>query len=273
MKLYAISDLHLGYEYNRMAISQITPRPNDWLLLAGDICETRKDLEFAFKSLADKFKQLVWVPGNHELWTLPKKDEPARGQDKYEQMVRVCNDYGVLTPEDPYPVVTFGTQTVRIVPLFLLYDYSFRPANVPLGEATAWAMESGIQCTDEHLLHVEPYKDVIAWCHARCKDAEMRLMACSDGIPTVLVNHFPLREDLVWLPMIPRFSIWCGTRLTEDWHTRFNAIVAVSGHLHIPSTKYRNETRFEEVSLGYPSQWSKHRTIDECIREILPKNY
>jgi len=48
---------------------------------------------------------------------------------------------------------------------------------------------------------------------------------------TVLINHFPLREDLVRLRRIPRFSIWCGTKATQEWHTRFRAQVVVSGHL------------------------------------------
>jgi hypothetical protein len=78
-----------------------------------------------------------------------------------------------------------------------------------------------------------------------------------------------LREDLAKLPRIPRFSIWCGTRRTEDWHLRFNATVVVSGHLHIRSTSHRDGVRFEEVSLGYPRQWSDLITPDHCVREIL----
>jgi hypothetical protein len=68
---------------------------------------------------------------------------------------------------------------------------------------------------------------------------------------------------------MPRFSIWCGTRRTEDWHLRFNAAVVASGHLHIRSTSYRDGVRFEEVSLGYPRQWSGLITPDLCVREIL----
>jgi hypothetical protein len=91
-----------------------------------------------------------------------------------------------------------------------------------------------------------------------------------NNVPTVLINHFPLREDLVRLPTIPRFSLWCGTRRTEDWHKRFNAVVVVSGHLHVRLTSYRDGVRFEEVSLGYPRQWINATTLEDCIREILP---
>lgn len=271
MKLYAISDLHLGYEVNRRALCGITGHPSDWLILAGDVGETAAHLELAFETLTPRFAQLVWVPGNHELWTLPAGKETARGRFKYDELVELCRSYRVLTPEDPYPIVTFGGKAVRVAPLFLLYDYSFRPRDVPLERAVEWAGETGIVCSDEVLLHPDPYGGIAEWCRARCELTELRLQACRNDLPTVLINHFPLREDLAKLPRIPRFSLWCGTRRTEDWHLRFNARVVVSGHLHIRSTSHRDGVRFEEVSLGYPQQWVGSTTLDRCVREILPE--
>ena len=78
-----------------------------------------------------------------------------------------------------------------------------------------------------------------------------------------MINHFPLRQDLAVLPRIPRFSIWCGTRRTEDWHLRFRAEAVIYGHLHIRGTHLRDGVRFEEVSLGYPQNWDQrgHRAL------------
>lgn len=93
----------------------------------------------------------------------------------------------------------------------------------------------------------------------------------------VLINHWPLRSDLVCIPAIPRFSLWCGTTLTEDWHEKFHADVVVTGHLHVRRTDWRGKTRFEEVSLGYPKQWEDARGrgkgVNEMLREILPGQY
>ena len=269
MKLYALSDLHLGYEANRRALSDITSHPGDWLILAGDVGETAAHLELAFRQLKPRFGQLVWVPGNHELWTLPSGKGEARGRFKYDELIALCRTYGVLTPEDPYTIVAIGGREVRIAPLFLLYDYSFRPPDVPMERAVEWAGETGVVCADELLLHPEPYASVAEWCHVRCEMTERRLNARGNDLPTVLINHFPLREDLARLPRIPHFSVWCGTRRTEDWHLRFNATVVVSGHLHIRSTSRRDGVRFEEVSLGYPHQWTGTTTLDRCVREIL----
>jgi|SRR5215475_1481257 len=270
MKLHAVSDLHLRHQENREAVEQIASRPEDWLILAGDVAERFDDLEYAFRVLVPRFRQIVWVPGNHELWTVPSTGEGVRGQFRYDRLIALCRSHGVLTPEDPYPVVAFGTERVRIAPLFLLYDYSFRPDDVPVERAVEWAKEDGVLCTDEILLHPDPFPSRAAWCHARCDLTELRLQECADGLPTILVNHFPLREDLARTPSIPRFSPWCGTRRTEDWHVRFNVRVVVSGHLHIRSTRYRDDVRFEEVSLGYPRQWRAKRSSSDILREIWP---
>jgi len=267
VRLLAIGDLHLGARQNREALEAIQACPDDWLLIAGDIGETREHLTHCFEVLGPRFKQLVWVPGNHELWTLPNSDEPDKGEAKYRRLVDLCRRYGVLTPEDPYPVVTVGQGPVRIVPMMLLYDYSFRPANVGADEAVQWAEKQGVQCVDENLIQPEPYPDMTAWCRARVDHTRARLDADHDGTPTILLNHYPLRQELARLPFIPPFSIWCGTTWTEDWHERYNALAVVYGHLHISNHVSRGRTDFHEVSLGYPRQWSG-RTINAAVRVI-----
>ena len=270
MKLYAISDLHLGYRANRQALEQLPAHPRDWLILGGDVGETVEHLRFALRLLSPRFRQLVWVPGNHELWTTPTDGSPVRGQEKYQQLISVCRSHGVLTPEDPYPVWTGQGGPCVLAPLFVLYDYSFRPAHVPADQAVAWAQESGVLCADERQLSPAPYPSIPAWCRARYRLTEERLSRVSDEHPLVLVNHFPLRLDLIRLARIPRFAIWCGTARTEDWHQRFRVLAVVSGHLHMRATDWRDGVRFEEVSLGYPRHWKQDKGIAHYLRQILP---
>jgi 3',5'-cyclic AMP phosphodiesterase CpdA len=273
MKLYALSDLHLGYQENRQALEALPAYPEDWLIVAGDVGETIALHQYAFSHLSKRFAQLIWVPGNHDLWTFPsasQAEKQARGEEKYRQLLAICREYGVLTPEDPYVVWRGEGLPALLVPLFLLYDYSFRPADIPLENALAWAEETHVLCTDEALLHPDPYPSRIAWCHARCAATEQRLQKEIAGGPVVLINHFPLRQSLIRLKTIPRFSLWCGTRRTDDWHTRFSATVVVSGHLHMRATDYQDGVRFEEVSLGSPKQWQQTRGMDTYLREILP---
>jgi 3',5'-cyclic AMP phosphodiesterase CpdA len=270
MKLYAISDLHLHHAVNRDALAAMPPHPDDWLILGGDIAHSEAQLHFALSTLTARFQRLFWVPGNHDLWTSPKMPSHQRGAAHYQRLVSICRNYGVLTPEDPYVRWPGAGAPCLICPLFLLYDYSFRPPDIPPQQAVQWAVESGVLCADEAFLHPQPYASKADWCASRCADTEKRLCDVSNAGPLVLINHFPLREDLVRLRRIPRFSIWCGTRTTEDWHRRFPVAVVVSGHLHIRRTEYRDGVRFEEVSLGYPRDWQQDLGMTHYLREILP---
>ena len=81
-----------------------------------------------------------------------------RGVERYQHLVEVCRRLGVVTPEDEFPVWTGPGGPVRIAPLFLLYDYSFRaPGARTKEESLALAREAGVVCTDEYLLHPDPY--------------------------------------------------------------------------------------------------------------------
>ncbi len=272
MRLWAIADLHLAAPENRAALAALPDHGDDWLILAGDVAERPEHLENAFHLLAQRFARLIWVPGNHELWTMPGPDGPLRGQVKYQAMLDVARRHGVVTPEDPYPLWPGPGGPVLIVPMFLLYDYSFRPAGVDAADVLAWAWEQRLRSADEVRLSPTPYESRAAWCAARVAATVQRLTAeRPPHIPTILVNHFPLRADLVTLRRIPRFSPWCGTVLTEDWHQRFGAVVCVHGHLHVPATHWRDGVRFEEVSLGYPKQWQPHgRGPEQALRLIWP---
>jgi predicted phosphodiesterase len=270
MKLWAISDLHVGYRDNRELVSRLEGHEEDWLILAGDIGETVGDLEFVLKTLVPRFRRLVWVPGNHDLWSLPADGMP-RGEAKYQQLVEVCRVHGVLTPEDPFELFGDGPEAHLVAPLFTLYDYSFCPEGLTPQQAKAWALEEDVVCADEKLLYPDPYESRQEWCWARCALTETRLAAAltTHTGPTVLINHFPLVEGLAVLPRVPRFSIWCGTKRTGRWHRDYRADVVVFGHLHIPGTRRIDGVRFEEVSLGYPAQW-KRRPGARGLRQILP---
>jgi len=270
MKLFAVSDLHLSHATNREAVQALPEYPGDWLILAGDIGETEAQLRFALVELGRRFERLVWVPGNHDLWSLPVSGPGPRGKSKYDRLVAICREHGVLTPEDPFVRFTSMGRTYRIVPMFLLYDYSFCPPGMDVEAAVRWARQTGVICMDERVLFPDPYPSRSAWCAARCRITETRLAELGADEPLVLINHFPLLQEHARLPAIPRFSVWCGTIRTADWHRRFPVSIVVYGHLHIRRTTFRNGVRFEEVSLGYPRQWRQERGLAPYIRQILP---
>ncbi|SNT60935.1 3',5'-cyclic AMP phosphodiesterase CpdA [Asanoa hainanensis] len=270
--VYAISDLHVGFRDNRTIVEELRPRhPEDWLLVAGDVGDYASDVAWTFATLRRNFGTVIWAPGNHELWTLPDDPVQLRGVERYEHLVSVARQLGVRTPEDPYAVWRGSDGPVTVAPLFLLYDYTFRPAGCPdAASAIARAYAAGVVCTDEVFLHPDPHATRQEWCAERLRLTEQRLSRCDPSIPTLLVNHFPLVRQPTLALRHPEFAIWCGTDRTSDWHLRFGACAVVYGHLHIPRSTRYDGVPFEEVSVGYPYEWRRRHGGSPAAKAILP---
>ncbi|WP_045745398.1 metallophosphoesterase family protein [Actinoplanes rectilineatus] len=271
-KLLAVSDLHVAYKENLQLAGRLAPTSDDdWLIVAGDVGEVFDEVVATLRHLAGRFAKVIWAPGNHELWTHPKDPVTARGDRRYQQLVAACRSLGVVTPEDPFPVWTGTGGPVVVAPLFVLYDYTWRaPGTTTKAESLAYAERTGIVCTDEMLLHPDPYPSREAWCDARLAETERRLSAIDPALPTLLVTHWPLHRHPTDILRFPEFAQWCGTEGTADWHTRFRAQVAVYGHLHIRRTTERDGVRFEEVSLGYPREWrARFGEAPPLLRDVL----
>jgi 3',5'-cyclic AMP phosphodiesterase CpdA len=270
--LVAASDLHVEYPENREVVARLRPRsPGDWLLVAGDVATRMADFEWAIETLAERFTTVVWTPGNHELSTHRADEVQLRGVARYQHLVEICRRFGVLTPEDPYPTWQGDGGPVTVAPLFLLYDYTFRIDGFSSKEASlANAHEAGVVCTDEYLLHPDPFPTREAWCRARVAETAQRLSACDPEAPLAMVAHWPLVREPTRVLRHPEFAQWCGTELTADWHRRHPTAVAVYGHLHIPRRAHYEGVPFEEVSLGYPREWSARAGGPNVPRQILP---
>jgi 3',5'-cyclic AMP phosphodiesterase CpdA len=271
-RLLAVSDLHVRHPANRAIAEGLHPDdPGDWLIVAGDVAERVDDVVDTLARLRERFAAVIWVPGNHELWTRTRDPVPLRGEQRYRHLVERCRAHGVLTPEDPFPVWTGAGGPAVVAPLFLLYDYSFLPAGTTTpAEGLAAAYRAGVVCTDEHLLHPDPFPGRAAWCAARVRYSRARLDGCDPALPTVLVNHWPLTRLPTRVLRYPEFALWCGTTATADWHVRYRAAAVVYGHLHIPRVTWEDGVRFVEVSLGYPREWRARGRPDPLLRTVLP---
>lgn len=272
-RLLAISDLHVSFPENRKLVEDLRPvAAGDWLLIAGDVGELFEDIEWALATLSGHFEQIIWVPGNHELWTHPDDPVKVRGEERYQLLVAMCRKLGIATPEDPYPIWEGPDGPLVVAPLFLLYDYSFLPEGTRTQEeALARAYKTGVVCTDEIMLHPDPFPSREAWCHARVEATERKLSEKDPKLPAVLVTHWPLTREPTNILRYPEFAQWCGTTRTRDWHLRFNAVGVVYGHLHIPRVTWYDGVRFIEVSLGYPREWRRHSLLPEMPRPGVPR--
>jgi 3',5'-cyclic AMP phosphodiesterase CpdA len=271
--LFATSDLHVTHTGNAEVVETIRPEsPEDWLLVAGDVGERMSAVIDTLSMLRERFARVVWVPGNHELWTPPTDTDQHRGAARYDELVARCRAIDVLTPEDDFAVWPYSTQPLTIAALFVLYDYSWRTselARVPLPDALARSREAGVLCTDEFFLHPDPHAERGHWCDRRVAVTAQRLAAIPQDQRTILLSHWPLHRHAVRPLRLPEFAMWCGTERTEDWHLRYRAEIAVYGHLHIPRTTWQDGVRFEEVSLGYPREWRRRARGPVTLRRLL----
>jgi 3',5'-cyclic AMP phosphodiesterase CpdA len=271
-RLLAVSDLHVTHPENRAIVDRMQAQSDaDWLIVCGDVSDSIADYQWALALLAERFAKVVWAPGNHELWTTPEEELKLRGEQRYLHLVDICRRLGVLTPEDPYVVWDGEGGPLTVAPLFVLYDYSFgRNIAATKEQSLALAHRAGVVCSDEFLLHPDPYESRDAWCRARVRYTEARLESRDEQIPLAIVNHFPLIDAPTKVLLHPEFAQWCGTTLTSGWHCRFKAAVVVYGHLHIPRTTWHDGVRFEEVSLGYPREWHRRSSKRALLRQIMP---
>lgn len=241
--LWSVSDLHVTWPANRERVERLRAAdPGDWLIVAGDVAERIDIVVDTLARLRRRFARVIWTPGNHELFA--RSTDRFKGRARYLRLVELLRDVGVDTPEDDYPV--FGDVTV--VPLFTLYDYSFRPAGMSAQEALATARDARATLDDELL--IAPYVDIPAWCAERVAYSRHRLAAV-DG-PTLLVNHWPLVVEPTLRMAKPPMALWCGTTATRDFTTRYHAIGAIHGHLHMPEEIRVDGVAHTDVSLGYP---------------------
>ena len=71
MKIQFASDLHLEFPHNEFYLQQ-NPLPvlGDILILAGDIVPFKVmfDYDWFFDRVSSQFKQVYWIPGNHEYY-------------------------------------------------------------------------------------------------------------------------------------------------------------------------------------------------------------
>ncbi len=89
---------------------------NDALLIAGDVCDGMNKLVRLLSSMQQKFRQVAFVPGNHELWV--REGDAEDSLEKFSRILALCDQLGVHT--EPFRVGQ-SNGSVWVVPLFSWY--------------------------------------------------------------------------------------------------------------------------------------------------------
>jgi predicted phosphodiesterase len=238
MRVFALSDIHVDFEENAVWVAGISKSDyrSDVLILAGDISHSLSQLGWCLGELGERFKKVVFVPGNHDLWV---RDSSANDSfEKFAQVSEVATGCGVSM--DPY---LEGALT--IVPLLGWYDYSFGRPDAKLRsiwidyEACRWPSDCDV-------------RDVSAYFSAR---NELNLTLRSARMITF--SHLLPRIDLMprFIPFAKRLIYpVLGTIDLERQLRRLRSMIHVYGHSHVNRRVEINGVCYINNAFGYPSE-------------------
>jgi predicted phosphodiesterase len=228
MRIYAISDLHTDFRENREALERapMGGHQGDVLIVAGDIADSEAVVRDTLQMLTERFHEVFFVPGNHELWV---RGEERDSMDKFRAVLRICHETGVRTA----PARVGGTW---VVPLFSWYDESFDVRGEAVAdELEAWAdryftrWPAGLSRVDQAFLEMnEP--------HVRPYDA-----------PVITFSHFLPRPELLPPVQYLRFRglpLVAGSLGIETQIRRIQPRVHVYGHTHIAADSVLEGVRY-----------------------------
>ena len=252
MRIFALSDLHIEQAINRAWVERLseTDYRDDILILAGDLSDTLALIEWGLGVLASRFRKVLYVPGNHDLWVLR---EPASllSTGKLERLRALCAERNVsMTP--------YHCGELSVVPLFSWYDDSFSVPSAELRErwmdyrACRWPAGLHGDGINAHFLGMN--------------DAALQVR----NRIVVSFSHFVPRADLLpsdsattrmLLPVM-------GSAGLDAQIRRLQPAIHVFGHSHRNLDVAREGIRYVNCALGYPSERREAPTALPCILDL-----
>jgi predicted phosphodiesterase len=237
MRVFAISDLHVDYAENQSWVSNLSTSDfgRDILICAGDISHNLGALAATLTRLRKSFLEVLFVPGNHELWVGNKGR--YNSIEKFAQVLAIAKDCSVHTGP-------LHLSAVSLVPLFAWYDYSFGMPSAEL--RSRWS--------DFHTCTWPDQFD-----QPRITDYFLALNHPNlDGRPHPVISfsHFVPRGDLL-PPLHSRPGLLrpvLGSESIDSQVRKLGSSVHVYGHYHVNGSKKRDDVTYINNALGYPHE-------------------
>ncbi|RDZ28507.1 metallophosphoesterase family protein [Lysobacter silvisoli] len=241
MKLFAISDIHIDYPDNARWVDNLSDMDyrDDILILAGDITEDSSLLAWCLGRFAAKFRQVLFVPGNHDLWVRREAADMCSLR-KFEHVMAIAEDSGASSR--PY---SYGDTLV--VPLLGWYDYSFGKPNSDLSmlwmdfRACRWPDGIGPEQVTEHFLKMNP--------QTLPQDARRnRVVTFSHFLPRIDLIPFFVPASMHYLNPV------LGSSGIEGQLRALGADTHVYGHSHINRRVSIDGVTYINNAFGYPQE-------------------
>lgn len=251
MRVFAISDVHIDYDANADWVAKLSAADyrDDVLILAGDVTDTLRKLDWCLKTLVKRFRKVLFVPGNHDLWVI--RDHPLKTSlQKFDEVVAVVEQSGAT-------METFRERDVAIVPILTWYDYSFGEPSDELRSVwmdyRACRWPGGFRETD-----------VAAHFAALNENATP-----PDG-KVITYSHFVPRLDLMpsYAPCAAKLLYpVLGSRTLDRQLRALNSSIHVYGHSHVNRHMTIDGVTYINNAFGYPNETFIASKRLVCIHE------
>ncbi len=253
MRIFAVSDLHVDYDDNARWVAGLSTREfqDDLLILAGDVSDSLALLDNCLRTLARRFRQVLFVPGNHDLW-VKRHDPGLTSFDKFEAVRRTARDCGVS-------MAPFHHGSVSILPMMSWYDYSFGLPSSDLlrmwadFRACRWPNGYGTAEIADHFLAMNETLGPAG--------ANQTLITFSHFLPRIdVMPHFIPPSARMLYPVL-------GSRRLEAQVRRLQPAVHVYGHSHVNRKVRLDGTLYVNNAFAYPQETRIAAKVLLCVHE------
>ncbi len=253
MRVFTVSDVHVDYPENLNWLLTLSASEfqDDVLILAGDLTDNLPRLRVCFESVAARFRQVLYVPGNHELWV--HRAPELTSIDKFHLVLEAANDCGVSTE-------LWHEGELAIMPLFSWYDFSFGEPEPKLRRAWGdfracrWPDQMRPADITQHFLSMNT------------------AIAPADAATLITFSHFLPRIDVMpeQIPQKYRYLYpVLGSHALGDQVTQLSPALHIYGHSHVTRQVTLDGVRYINNAYGYPSE---HRLSDKNLLCIYDGN-
>lgn len=252
MRIFALSDVHVDYATNARWVHDLSrdDYQEDVLILAGDLTDRTHLFEECLAAFCRRFKKVLFVPGNHDLWVARESPRETSLQ-KFERVRAIIESSGASMK--PY-----REDGVTLVPLLGWYDYSFGEPGEKLKSewmdfyACRWPAGFGVR---EIVAHFTAFND-----HPP--------PAAGDAVITF--SHFLPRIDVMpaFIPAGKRILYpVLGSHDLDRQLRRYDPLIHVYGHSHVNRDVIMDGVRYVNNAYGYPGEARIAAKLLLCIHD------
>lgn len=250
MRIFALSDIHVDYAVNMAWVASLSRSDylDDVLILAGDVSHSTARLEQCLSQLATRFKKLLFVPGNHDLWVI-REAPHLNSIDKFHRVREISEHCGAS-------MVPYHHRDLSVVPMLGWYDYSFGIPQFELQRswvdfhACRWPAAWTMADVTSFFLQMNDYR--------RRSDREV-IVSFSHFLPSTGIMPPSVSDRVRQLfPVL-------GTTQLEQQVLQLRSTIHVYGHSHLNRRVLRDGVLYVNNAFGYPHETRIAAKMLHCV--------